>query len=96
MPREAGMPMGVGTPRKPEESTHKIFSDGTYSNAPTAEVKSPKIWDVFKTKSGSFYQIIHMDFGGVYVTGHPFSKMPRVQDCDFWEMDKFFSERADG
>jgi hypothetical protein len=80
---------------------HEIFPDGTYFNAPTVEtkavaVKPPKLMEVFKTKSGSQYQVIHLDFGGVYVFGHPYTRQPRVQDCDFWEMDKFLAERADG
>jgi hypothetical protein len=98
VPREAGMPMGQGAPRKTTEPTHEIFSDGTYSNAPTAEVRPvlPKVWDVFKTKSGSQYRVMHIEHGGVFVTCHPYDRQPRIDECEFWEMQKFISERVDG
>jgi len=90
-------------PKTKAFKSHVIHSDGSYSNIPTAEVvetkpfkkpevKRPQGAEIFKTKRGSQYQAVHLLDHGVYVYGYPYNYQPRVEDCDFWDWEKYEEE----
>lgn len=75
--------------REVMEATHVIHKDGTYSNSPTGQVlKHLDAMAIFKTAKGSQFQVMKPTEDGAYVTGHPYSRQPRVDECDFWTWEK--------
>jgi hypothetical protein len=76
-------------------SSHMIHSDGTYSNARSETTyKRPAVMGLFKTKSGSQYQVMDARRDGAYVYPCPYDRQPRVEDCDFWTWLKIQQETA--
>jgi hypothetical protein len=85
---------------KPKETTHVIHTDGSYSNTPTVEVQPPvKVEKVrpipgttFTTKTGSQFMVMDTRGWGLYVSGFPYDVQPRIDDCDFWDWEKYEEE----
>lgn len=100
MPFEHEQPRRRGRPIKRTNPSHVIHDDGTYSNNPAKEVLSPvksarsrlKPGQIFKTKSGSQYQLMEEAAWGVWVYNFPYKYQPRVQDCEFWDNEKLEKE----